>query len=100
MARKLDPKSKAGFVRSQPESMSPDEVIEAGKNVGIELDVRAVHAARRAAKKARAGADTAKLRRSAEGEIDVATGIRSEIERIVEAKVADVLKKKLGGLVG
>ncbi len=50
MARKPDPKSKAGFVRSLPSSTPAAEVVSKAKAKGIKLDVRYVYSVRTASR--------------------------------------------------
>jgi hypothetical protein len=109
MARKLDPKSKAGFVRSQPASVPAADVVKAAKVKGIKLDVQYVYkvrgskknkakVARLARKTPTAPALAAPSERSGGG--GVGNGLVAEIERIVEAKVSALLKARLGTLFG
>ena len=109
MPRKLDPKSKAGFVRSQPASLSAADVVKAAKGKGIKLDVQYVYkvrgskkrraeAARRATTAAAIPARAATSDRSGNGA--GGNGLVAEIERIVEAKVSALLKERLGALFG
>jgi hypothetical protein len=110
MARKLDPKSKAGFVRSQPASMNAPDLVKAAKAKGIKLDVQYVYAVRGAKKKrskaARTAAKKAPVVVASSGNGSTGAGSRSaggleaQIERIVERKVAELLKARLGALFG
>jgi hypothetical protein len=109
MARKLDPKSKAGFVRSLPASMSAADVVVAAKKKGLRLDVNYVYKVR-GAKKAKTARKTAAAAKSAavtkktsvtdNGSVGNGRsgGLEAEIERIVERKVTELLRSKLGAL--
>ena len=109
MPRKPDPKSKAGFVRSQPASLSAADVVKAAKGKGIKLDVHYVYKVR-GSKKSRAKAArratmaTATPPRAARSARSGAgaggNGLVAEIERIVEEKVSALLKERLGALFG
>jgi polysaccharide deacetylase 2 family uncharacterized protein YibQ len=46
MPRKLDPKSKAGFVRAQPHALSAAAVVSKAKAQGFKLDERYVYSVR------------------------------------------------------
>lgn len=105
MARTPDPKSKAGFVRSQPSTLSAAEVVAKAKAAGLTLDDRYVYSVRTAAnakKKAKRGA------KGGGGDVPIpygksatsSGGLVREIERIVEARVTAILKSRLGGLLG
>ena len=109
MARKPDPKSKAGFVRSLPTSMSAADAVAKAKREGIKLDESYVYSVRtamnRKRKKAKAPPAIQFARvvvtgapRASNG--GVGNGLVGEIERIVEAKVNAMLKEKLGALFG
>ncbi len=113
MARKLDPKSKAGFVRSQPASMSAPDVVKAAKAKGIKLDVGYVYATRAAKKKRNKAARRATKTTTAAPAVVASSGngssgagsrsaggLEAEIERIVERKVGELLKARLGALFG
>jgi hypothetical protein len=121
MARKPDPKSKAGFVRSFPSSTPAAEIVTRGKAKGIKLDVRYVYSVRTAARVKRTKTETATTapvakrgpgrprksaavassgNRSAGRAVASAGGLVAEIERIVEAKVTELLKARLGTLFG
>jgi hypothetical protein len=109
MARKPDPKSKAGYVRSLPATMPAAEVVTAAKAKGIKLDVAYVYAVRGAKKKratlARAAKPTATAGGGGEipislGKAKTVGGLVHEIERIIEAKVSALLKERLAGLFG
>jgi hypothetical protein len=99
MPRKLDPKSKAGFVRSLPATMSVADVVKAAKSKGIKLDVAYVYSVRGAMK-----AKKKKAKATTNGHAPITTasssGLVGEIERIVEAKVSAMLKERLGALFG
>ncbi len=106
MARKLDPKSKAGFVRSLPRDMSAAEVVSRGKQAGHKLTSAYVYSVRasmnRAAKKRGrpvAGPSSAAARAATAGPRAVTGGgLIAEIERIVERKVQEILTERLGSL--
>ena len=126
MPRTPDPKSKASFVRSFPPSTPANEIVSKAKSKGIKLDVRYVYSIRTAAKaKAKtkrsavtpaAGAAAPAVKRgrgrprksamdghnlgSARTHGASPGGLVAEIERIVEAKVAELLKSRLGALLG
>jgi hypothetical protein len=113
MARRPDPKSKAGFVRSLPSSIPAADVVKAGSAKGIKLDVQYVYAVRTAKKKraktARAGsalprsdggAGVGNGRLVSAGGGQSGNGLVAEIERIVDAKVTSMLKARLGALFG
>jgi hypothetical protein len=112
MARRPDPKSKAGFVRSLSSSTPAADVVEAGKAKGIKLDVQYVYAVRTAKKKRAKTARAGKRVAPRDGKPSVGNGpvthgpsrgqggLLAEIERIVEAKVVTMLKAKLGALFG
>lgn len=59
MARKPDPKSKAGFVRSFPASTPAADIVTKGKAKGIKLDVRYVYSVRTAVRAKRKKTRTA-----------------------------------------
>lgn len=112
MARKPDPKSKAGFVRSLPTSISAADVVARAKAKHITLTEQYVYAVRtsmnRKAKTTRAGGAPGKRdpgrppkarstgMHAAGGGVEAA--IERIVERIVEERVTAVLKAKLGGL--
>ena len=111
MARKLDPKSKAGFVRSQPVSMSAADVVKAAKAKGIKVDTGYVYKVRGSKKKRAKSARTAAkaptaavVASSGNGSpsrgVGSSGGLEAEIERIVERKVGELLKARLGALFG
>jgi hypothetical protein len=97
MARKLDPKSKAGFVRSQPASLSAAEVVTKAKGAGLKLDVQYVYKVRGAKKKRGRPAAKAAVSVSAPA-TPVRGGFAAEIERFAMEQVAAALKQKLGSL--
>jgi hypothetical protein len=105
MARTPDPKSKAGFVRSLPSTLSAAEVVAKAKTAGVKLDEHYVYAVRTAAKAKR---KKGKITKSGGGDVPIpygksapsSGGLVGEIERIVEAKVSAILKSRLGGLLG
>ncbi len=119
MARTPDPKSKAGFVRKQPISMSAADVVKAGKASGIKLDIGYVYSVRGAAKKKRSSSKQAfgpsvnailvvkpgpggsheRTSALASGGSN-SSGLVAEIERIVEAKVSAILRARFGALLG
>lgn len=108
MARKLDPKSKSGFIRAQPASMTAADVVAAGRKAGINFATFLVYSVR-SAKKGKAKAARAATKHAAGGgEIPIpykkhepdAGGLVAEIERMVERKVDAMLKAKLGSLLG
>jgi hypothetical protein len=106
MARKLDPKSKAGFVRSQPASMPAADLVKAAKVKGIKLDVQYVYAVRGAKKKrskatrALAKASGGTVTPSSVARTSEAGGLVAQIEAMASEMVAAALKEKLAKLLG
>ncbi len=104
MARKLDPKSKAGFVRSCPTTLSAQEVVAKAKAAGLTIDDRYVYAVRSTAKAARRKKRTAvtaagvPAERAELGATQGGGGILAEIERVVERKVTAMLEERLQAL--
>jgi hypothetical protein len=102
MARTVDTKSKADFVRAHPD-LSPADLVAAAKAKGIRIIPQYVSNIRfkdkrgtGTHKRGRPSKQESALRRSSV----VSVGIVAEIERIVEAKVSEILKSRLGGLFG
>ena len=116
MPRTLDPRSKAGFVRSLPSALSAAEVISKGKTAGHKLTAAYVYSVRAASnRKARAtngsagsgkhgGAGRPRKVRPLDAGRDVGNGLVAELEKmisaIVERKLAEMLEAKLAGLAG
>ena len=119
MARKPDPKSKAGFVRSFPASTPAAEIVTKAKAKGIKVDVRYVYSVRTAVrakrKKTRTAPSAAVAKRgpgrppksaslNGNGSTGAASrsagGLEQAIEAIVERKVTELLKSRLGTLFG
>lgn len=114
MARQPDPKSKAGFVRSLPSSLSAAEVVARAKTKRITLTEQYVYTVRasvnRKAKATRAGTAPGKRapgrppkapRRAAPGGVTgngLEAAIERIVERIVEVRVTAILRAKLHGL--
>jgi hypothetical protein len=113
MARIPDPKSKAGFVRSLPESTPAAEVVAQAKAKGLAMDARYVYSVRTAARakatgpKSGEGASTTAKRgpdrprgssNGARSSGRAAGGLEAVIEAIVERKVQEILKARLGAL--
>jgi hypothetical protein len=111
MPRKLDPKSKAGFVRAQPHALSAAAVVSKAKAQGFKLDERYVYSVRtqmnKAAKAKKKNGTPALVARVARGPVRRIvraqgerrdSGLAREIERIVEQKVNAMLASKLGAL--
>ena len=118
-AKKIAPKkpvNKSKFVRSLPRTMPGADVVKKAKAAGITISLAYVYGIRAKSKTKRnmgstptgkrgpgrppksatvavAGNGSARTRRSA-------GGLEAEIERIVEAKVAELLKARLGALFG
>jgi hypothetical protein len=89
--------------------MSAPDVVKAAKAKSIKLDVQYVYAVRGAKKKrskaARSVAKTAPALVASSGNGSSTTnrsagGLEAEIERIVERKVGELLKARLGALFG
>jgi hypothetical protein len=111
MARKPDPKSKAGFVRSLPTSLSAAEVIKRGKAEGHKLSASYVYTVRaamnRGARKKGAAPSAAAPRAGAAHAPRAARATGSGFEAAIEAfvvdvvdrRVAEILKSKLGSLI-
>jgi len=105
MARKPDPKSKAGFVRSQPASLSAADVVKAANARGIKLDVQYVYAVRGAKKKrAKAARTSAKANsptvQTSSGKAITGNGLVAQIEAMASEMVAAALRAKLSKLLG
>jgi len=87
--------SKADFIRSQPESMSAREVVEAAAKQGLEVTVNHVYNLRTAAK-ARGGVETVKAgppssrRREAGGESE--RQLRSLMAEVGLARTREILE--------
>ena len=110
--------NKSAFVRSLPASMSPKEVVVKAKAAGITLTEKYVstirYNAKQAAKKKSGGAPKrgpGRPRKNATGIATVASaprassgpngsggGLEAEVERIVERKVSELLRARLGSL--
>jgi hypothetical protein len=107
--------NKSAFVRSLPATMSASDVVKAAKAKGIEISDKYVHTIRYNAKSGSTGSATSTrgkrgpgrprktLGRSVSKGPAAGSGLVSELEsliaRVVEQKVAEVLKAKLAGLV-
>ena len=111
------PMNKTAFVRSLPSSMPGAEVVKKAKEAGLKISVGYVysiraktHAKRRSSAPAAAGAPAKrgpgrppKSSPSTNGggtKNGTAGGLVAEIEAIVERKVTELLKRKLGVLFG
>jgi hypothetical protein len=99
--------NKSAFVRGLPASMPAPEVVKAASAKGIKLSVKFVHTIRYNAKvSARRKAGGGGLRRGpgrpsaalALSNSSTSSGLVGEIERIVERKVSQMLKERLGAL--
>ncbi len=105
MPRSPDPKSKAGFVRSLPSTAIAAEVVAAGKKKGLKLEVNYVYKVRAGGKKKRGAArKTAAVKTGAStsaapksSSTKTSGSIEEMIAKIVEEKVNELLKEKLGG---
>jgi hypothetical protein len=99
--------NKSAFVRGLPASMPAPEVVKSAAAKGIKLSVKFVHTIRYNAKvSARKKSGGAGFKRGpgrpsnvlALSSSSTATGLVGEIERIVERKVSQMLKERLGAL--
>jgi hypothetical protein len=98
--------NKSAFVRGLPSSMPAPEVVKAAAAKGIKLSVKFVHTIRYNAKvsarrKAGGGAPKRGPGRPSSGlalASASSSGLVGEIERIVERKVSQMLKERLGAL--
>jgi hypothetical protein len=93
MPRKPDPKSKAGFVRSLPSTLSAAEVVANAKAAGVKLDAAYVYAVRTNVNKKASGKEPKPVRsmRPADGSHYLVV----EIERMAERKFVELLTAKL-----
>jgi len=105
--------NKSAFVRSLPSTMPGAEVVTKAKAQGIKISLAYVYGirAKSKAKRRRGGSATAGRGPGRPRKVDAATngastaaaprtvgGLVAEIERIVEAKVAELLKARLGSI--
>lgn len=96
--------NKSAFVRGLPSSMPAPEVVKAAAAKGIKLSVKFVHTIRynakvSARKKSGGGGLKRGPGRPSNGlALASSTGLVGEIERIVERKVSQMLKERLGAL--
>jgi hypothetical protein len=99
MARTPDPKSKAGFVRAQPTTMTAAAIVSKAKASGIKLDERYVYSVRTSMNKVgrKAARSAASAHRASP---HVTGGLEAAIEALVERKVNALLKERLGTLFG
>jgi hypothetical protein len=115
-SKKTPPMNKSAFVRSLPSTMSGAEVVAKAKSQGVKISLAYVYGIRAKSNAAKKGAQPAAVMKRGPGrprkvvaasvatpsakapEARSASGLISEIERIVEAKVAELLKARLGAI--
>ena len=118
MAAKKSPKkplNKTAFVRSLPSSMPGAEVVKKAKEAGLAISIGYVYSIRAKSHSKRKGGTAPAAKRGPGRAPKSATmnngngststprsagGLVAEIERIVEAKVSELLKARLGALFG
>ncbi len=113
------PVNKTKFVRSLPKTMPGAEVVKKAKEAGIDISLAYVYGIRSKSharkRKSAPGSPIPPARRgpgrppksaactgsgSTPAGAGRSSGLEAEIERIVEAKVAEMLKARLGALFG